>query len=222
MELLNCIPDGWQVQPQATGLRLVAPARKAILPFLENWLEELRCGADRLGCVVELCSLDSEKVIAVKPRGKTPMKPMAVITAASVGQVYSSPMLPTTKPLMRTMERMIDSDRPMFLLSNEDDQQLWINQLAADMIQSSGADAVQRCIRDYWNAPDLEDLHKKLRDTSAPFDHPYSAILNDEQSDVWFSAVSRYEPVEIGGKSYRLSVNKHFQIIGRAALTTFR
>jgi PIN domain nuclease of toxin-antitoxin system len=77
-------------------------------------------------------------------------------------------------------------------------------------------------MRNYWEASDLESLHTKLRDTSQAFEHRYRAILNDVQNDIWFEAVSRYEPVEINGKSFRLSVNQHFQVIGQNQLQTAR
>lgn len=147
---------------------------------------------------------------------------MMVADSDTVQRLYTSPNLPIVKQLLQVVERMIDSDRPMFLLANDTDDQLWLNELACNMIQSSGARAVQRCMRDYWANDSLDDLHKKLRETSQPFDHPYRAILNDEQNDVWFEAVSTYEPIEIGGRSFRLSVNKHFNIIGKAQLQTYR
>jgi len=155
-------------------------------------------------------------------------RPMFVVNQNSM-KVYASPDIGIGLDLMKLMDRMVQSDRPMFLLTNGDakdpngDRQIWINQLACDMIQSAGNVAVTRSMRDYWNAVDLESLHQKLRDTSTPFEHPYSAILNDESPDVWFKAVSRYEPVEIDGRSLRLSINQSFEIVARSPeLATFR
>ena len=136
--------------------------------------------------------------------------------------VYTTPIMPINRELYQVMQRLIESDRPMFLLTNDTDHQVWINQQACDMIQSSGEEAVRRCMRNYWESSDLESLHQKLRDTTQPFEHRYRAILNDAQNDVWFEAVSRYEPIEIHGKSFRLSVNQHFEIIGRVQLQTAR
>lgn len=141
---------------------------------------------------------------------------MMLVNGEMMAQVYLSPLLPASRPLMQTFQKMLEAERPMFLLSNETDDQLWLNQFAADMIQSSGADAVKRCMRNYWNGADLESLHQKLRDTSQPVLHTYRAILNDEQPDIWFEATSLYESVELGGKSFRLSVNQDFKILGRS------
>lgn len=58
-------------------------------------------------------------------------------------RVYASPEVGISLELMRVMERMVQSDRPMFLLTNggmddpNGDRQVWINQLACDMIQSA-------------------------------------------------------------------------------------
>ena len=145
---------------------------------------------------------------------------ISTIRAEAVQGIYVTPAMPISKELHQLMQRLIEGDRPMFLLSNDTDHQIWINQHACNMIESSGEEAVRRCMKNYWEAGDLEALHQKLRDTSQPFEHPYRAILNDVKKDTWFEAVSRYEPIEIDGRSFRLSVNQHFQIIGQAQLQT--
>lgn len=142
--------------------------------------------------------------------------PSMPVAENMLNQVYQSPKLPVSRSLMSVLERMVDSERPMFLLSNETDDQLWLNQLACDMIQSSGSDAVRRCMRNYWNAADLESLHQKMGHTSQSVRHNYRAILNDEQPDIWFEATSIYEPVEIADKSFRLSVNQDFRVLGKS------
>jgi len=147
---------------------------------------------------------------------------MNVISSETIQGVYTTPEMPINKELYRLMQRLIESDRPTFLLTNDTDHQVWINQQACDMIESSGEEAVRRCMRNYWEGSDLESLHQKLRDTTQPFEHSYRAILNDAQRDVWFEAVSRYEPIEINGRAFRLSVNQHFQIIGKAKLQLTR
>ena len=147
---------------------------------------------------------------------------ITVVNNVLVKQVFNNPRLPVTAEMYKVMGRLIESDDPMFLICNETDDQVWLNQLASDMIQSAGDIAVRRCIRDYWQGEALGVLHTKLRDTSQPFDHAYKAILNDEQPDIWFEAVSKYEPVEIDGRSFRLSTNQFFNIIGKANLQTAR
>jgi len=147
---------------------------------------------------------------------------ISTIRPEAIQSLYITPEMPIDRELHRLMQRLIESDRPMFLLTNDTDHQVWINQRACDMIQSSGEDAVRRCMRNYWEGGDLESLHQKLRDTTQPFEHRYRAVLNDVQKDVWFEAVSRYEPIEINGRSFRLSVNQHFEIIGKAQLQSAR
>lgn len=199
-------PVSWKITPRDTGLGAAVAA---------EFSQRDRQAIERIKASLSAGSGDMD--------GE-----MTVVTGETLRQVYTSPDLAVNSELHRIMGRMIESDRPMFLLSNggpddpNGDRQLWINELACAMIQSSGGEAVKRSMRDYWNAEDLESLHQKLRDTSQPFAHPYRAILNDDNPDIWFRAVSRYEPVEIGGRSFRLSINQSFEIIGRQELVTFR
>lgn len=147
---------------------------------------------------------------------------ISTIQPEALDSIYASPSMPINQELYGMMQRLIESDRPMFLLTNDTDHQVWINQRACNMIQSSGEEAVRRCMRDYWEGGDLASLHQKLRDTSQPFEHRYRAVLNDAQRDTWFEAISRYEPVEIGGRAFRLSINQYFEIVGNLQLQTAR
>jgi len=167
-------------------------------------------------------SMPDGSYISISSTLSTSSEAVSTIQPESVQSVYVTPAMPVNRELYQLMQRLIESDRPMFLLTNDTDHQVWINQQACDMIQSSGEDAVRRCMRNYWEGNDLQSLHQKLRDTTQPFEHRYRAILNDVQNDVWFEAVSRYEPIEINGRSFRLSVNQHFEIIGKAQLQSAR
>ena len=190
--------------------------------FLRQWEEVFQQWAMLYGFDEFRLSMPDGSYIGVSSTLTASSEGISTIHPETIQSVYATPAMPINRELYQLMQRLIESDRPMFLLTNDTDHQVWINQHACDMIQSSGDEAVRRCMRNYWEGSDLESLHVKLRDTSQPFEHRYRAILNDMQNDVWFEAVSRYEPVEINGKSFRLSVNQHFQIIGQAHLQTAR
>lgn len=207
-----------EVQFGRAWVGLSVETKQSARRLLRQWEEVFQQWASLYGFEEFRLSLPDGTYMSV-PSALTSAS-LSTIRPEAVQSVYISPSMPINQELYQLMQRLIESDRPMFLLDNENDNQLWLNKLAADMIQSSGDEAVKRCIKDYWEGSSWEDLHKKLRDTSQPFEHPYRAILNDVQKDVWFEAVSRYEPVEINGRSFRLSINQHFQVIGRAQLQT--
>lgn len=202
-------------------------------PLFLNWLRsdglrKLELGWTGCGQPLSVVDIDPTICIPSGVKNMSSLQPMTIINDDVLHQVYTSPILAINSELHKILGRMIETDRPMFLLSNggfddpDGDRQLWLNQLACDIIQSSGKVAVTRSMRDYWNAEDLVSLHQKLRDTSSPFDHSYSAVLNDENPDIWFQAVNRYEPVTLGGRSFRLGVNQHFEIVGQTQLATYR
>ena len=188
--------------------------------LLRQWEEVFQQWATLYGFEEFRLSMPDGSYIGISSTLLASSDAVSTIRPETIQSLYVTPAMPINKELYQLMQRLIESDRPMFLLTNDTDHQVWINQRACDMIQSSGEEAVRRCMRDYWEGSDLESLHTKIRDTSQPFEHRYRAILNDVQNDIWFEAVSRYEPVEINGKSFRLSVNQHFQVIGQAQLQT--
>lgn len=116
------------------------------------------------------------------------------------------------------LHRMQESDRPMFLIRNSDDRQVWVNDQAASIMRSSGSECVVRRVSDYWNPPDLYALYQKLRqDGGMPFQHSYKARLNDQ--GIWGELTAQYEIVEIDGVSYRLSTTlncKVIELVGRS------
>lgn len=224
---------------QCKNLQAAQKLRRMFEQKLADWTDSLRFREIQLkypgGSLTISASMAANSAYSSAPKVDNFVTPWSVLSGADrsagniavindnlIKQVFNNPQIPVTIAMHKVMERLIESERPMFLICNETDDQVWLNQLACDMIQSAGDVAVRRCVRDYWEAGSLKNLHTKLRDTSQPFDHPYKAILNDEQPDVWFDAVSRYEPVEIDSRSFRLSTNQFFNIIGKADLQTAR
>ncbi len=199
---------------------LIVKNKQAAKRLLRQWEEVFQQWAMLYGFDEFRLSMPDGSYIGISSTLSASSGEISTICPETVQSVYATPAMPVNRELYQLMQRLIESDRPMFLLTNDTDHQVWINQRACDMIQSSGEEAVRRCMRNYWEGSDLESLHTKLRDTSQPFEHRYRAILNDVQNNVWFEAISRYEPVEINGKSFRLSINQSFQIIGQAQLQT--
>lgn len=211
-----------EVQFGRAWVGLAVRNRQIAKQLFRRWEEVFQQWAMLYGFDEFRLSLPDGSYIGISSSLSATSEGVSTIRPEALQSVYTSPAMPINQELYSFMQRLIESDRPMFLLTNDTDQQVWINQHACDMIQSTGEEAVRRCIRDYWEGSDWESLHQKIRDTSQPFEHPYRAILNDVQNDVWFEAVSRYEPVEINGRSFRLSVNQHFEVIGTAQLQTAR
>lgn len=239
--------NGWNIGFSEESFLVFAPSREDARNLASRQPEKLAEWAKNFGLEATLVRYPSEKKKSYRipakiatPAGQNQVSPYSSLSAVSEDQpmfvvdnisklIYTSPEMGISLEMMKIMERMIQSDRPMFLLTNGEpkdpngDRQVWLNQLACDMIQSAGNVAVTRSMRDYWNGEDLVSLHQKLRGTSSPFEHRYSAILNDESPDVWFKAVSRYEPIEIDGRSFRLSINQSFELTSKTPkLVAFR
>jgi len=211
-----------EVQFGRAWVGLTVKDKQTAKQMLRQWEEVFQQWAMLYGFDEFRLSMSDGSYIGISSTLLTSSEAISTIRPETIQSLYVTPTMPINRELYQLMQRLIDSDRPMFLLTNDTDHQVWINQRACDMIESSGEEAVRRCMRNYWEGSDLESLHTKLRDTSQPFEHSYRAILNDVQNDVWFEAVSKYEPVEINGRSFRLSVNQHFQVIGQAQLQTAR
>ncbi len=190
--------------------------------MLRQWEEIFQQWAMLYGCDEFRLSMPDGSYIGISSTLSSDSSELSTIRPEAIQSVYTTPAMPINRHLYQLMQRLIESDRPMFLLTNDTDHQIWINQHACDMIQSSGEEAVRRCIRDYWEGSNWSDLHQKLRDTAQPFEHRYRSLLNDLQNDIWFEAVNRYEPIEINGRSFRLSINQHFEILGKVQLQTAR
>ena len=241
MELERIFGGKWGIGFCADGLSLTAPTKKEASRVAELEPETLAKWAHNFGKDATLINYpggESYRIpVAMAKDAPAPInlfKPsnfmsiqkslnadsgeLSVIGADTIQSLWIDSAVPINKPLLALMERLIESDRPMALLANDTDRQVWINELAARQLQSSGSDCVRRTMRHFWEGGDLAALHQTLRDTTQPFEHSYRAILNDAQRDVWFAATARYEPIEIDGKSFRLSINQDFQIIGQTQL----
>lgn len=211
-----------EVQSGRAWVGLAVKNKQTAKQMLRQWEDIFQQWAMLFGFDEFRLSLPDGSYIGISSTLSSNSGELSTIRPEAIQSIYATPTMPINRELYQLMQRLIDSDRPMFLLTNDTDHQVWINQHACDMIQSSGDEATRRCMQDYWDGGELESLHQKLRDTSQPFEHRYRAILNDVQNDVWFEAVSRYEPVEVNGRSFRLSINQHFEVIGKAQLQTAR
>lgn len=155
--------------------------------------------------------------VLVKPSGSDKAFKIPPFSGVSMPEfrqtVFTAPeVFIWTKDATALLNRMQESDRPMFLIRNSDDRQVWVNDKAASIMRSSGSDCVVRRVSDYWNPSDLHDLYQKLRqDGGMPFQHSYRARLNDQ--GIWGELTAQYEIVKIDGVSYRLSTTLNCRVV---------
>lgn len=205
----------------APGLKQAKQIRRQHEEFLQYWA----CESGYEECRI---FAPDGNYVRVSASNTTSQPQMLTVTPETLKSVFTNDSLPITREMWQVMEQLIQADRPMGLNMNEPigtldaDSQIWVNQLAADMLQSAGKDCTVRNIKKFWRDIDHEALYVKLRDTSLPFHITYSAKLNDPESNVWFEATNLYTPVTINGRSFRLGIVENFEIIGATDYTTVR
>lgn len=217
-----------KVKPEKAWLALYVETLEDVDPLLRAYEPTFQFWATANGYEEFRVILPSGKYFPIHASLSTSNPNLSIISEQSFEGLYVHSGMPINKPLYRLMESFIEASKPKFLLENGSDNQVWINQKAADMIESSGEEAVKRSIANYWRNEDREKLYKKLASSSQPFFHTYRAILNDVAKDeqgnpIWFEATSLYTPIEINGRYYRISETQDFKIIGaQPKLATFR
>lgn len=145
-------------------------------------------------------------VLVRSPKGK-PIKIPPTIAAGAVmskikQDVFTAPeIFCWNEQSTALLNRLRESELPMFLIRNFDDRQIWVNDRAAAIMKSSGSECVIRRVSDYWRASDLHELSRKLRqDGGMSFQHSYQAKLND--SGIWGQLTAQYEVVEIAKRLF--------------------
>jgi PAS domain-containing protein len=154
--------------------------------------------------------------VLVKPAEGKPIKippTTGVIMSKAKQDVFTAPEIFIWDDASTALlNRLRESELPMFLIRNSDDRQLWVNDRAAAIMRSSGSDCVIRKVSDYWRPSDLHELHGKLREKGGmAFQHSYQAKLND--SGILGQLTAQYEVVEIAGVSYRISTTLNCDVI---------
>lgn len=204
---LICQP-GWEFLIGSEALIISCPSGADATKLIKSAASTLRDWATKFQLPVLLKAPDYHKPIKIPPTIGVIMS-----TSASKQNVFTAPeVFCWTDISTAVLERMRESDRPMFLIRNSDDRQVWVNERAAAIMRSSGSECVIRRVSDYWNPADLHELYIKLRqDGGMPFEHSYRAKLNDQ--DIWGKLTAQYELVEIDGTSYRISTTLNCEVI---------
>ncbi|WP_449420534.1 hypothetical protein [Phormidium nigroviride] len=105
--------------------------------------------------------------------------------------------------LLKILQRMIESSRPMSLVRMRDDAQLWINAPMVQLLETSPVEATKRIMADFWLPGDLANLKQQLTQEGR-FNYRYQAGLN---KNVWANLEARFELVESDDICYRLVTN---------------
>jgi len=203
---LICQP-GWEFLIGSDALIISCPSGADATELIKSAASTLREWASKFQLPVILKAPDCRKPIKIPPT-------QGFVMAASTKQnVFTAPELFCwTDASTAVLNRMRESDSPIFLIRNSDDRQVWVNERAAAIMRSSGSDCVIRRVSDYWNPADLHELYRKLRqDGGMPFQHSYKAKLNDQ--DIWGQLTAQYEVVDIDGVSYRISTTLNCDVI---------
>jgi len=107
---------------------------------------------------------------------------------------------------------MVNAENPLGLIRLSDHRQCWVNQAAANLFASTGAEMTQRQVSRFWFPESLERLEKELRTGHKEFEIAYRAYKNETSPDV-MEMVGRNRIVELDGEFYRLSSNLSSKII---------
>jgi PAS domain-containing protein len=204
---LICKP-GWEFFIGSEALIISCPSGTDATKLTKLAASTLRDWATKFQLPVLLKSPDCHKPIKIPPNRGVHMS-----TPKSKQNVFTAPEIFCWSDLSTAvLNRMRESDNPMFLIRNSDDRQVWVNERAATIMRSSGNECVIRRVSDYWNPADLHDLYQKLsQEGGMPFQHSYRAKLNDQ--DIWGKLTAQYEVVEIDGISYRISTTLNCEVI---------
>ncbi|MBE9039939.1 PAS domain-containing protein [Oscillatoriales cyanobacterium LEGE 11467] len=117
-----------------------------------------------------------------------------------------------TPELYDALGKMIEADAPMGLSTFPDHRQRWINQAAADAMNSDPQEAIKRKTTNFWLPSCLRDLERLLRQEGSLgkiFEITYQAKLNEGEQ--WGEFTTRYEIVD--NRATRLGVLLNLELI---------
>jgi PAS domain-containing protein len=206
LKCLLCQP-GWEVFIRSDALVITCPSSSEATSLIKVAASTLRDWATKFQMPVLLKSPQGKPIKVPPSTGAT------MSTSKSKQDVWTAPeVFLWNEESTALLNRLRESELPMFLIRNSDDRQLWVNDRAAAIMRSSGNECVIRKVSDYWRPSDLHELYTKLRlDGGMPFQHSYQAKLNDE--GIWGQLTAQYEVVEIAGISYRISTTLNCDVI---------
>lgn len=70
LQPFHYLPETWEVKIFPDRIRLIAPKKKQLKPFLDCWLHELKASATQNNWTIEIVGKDGEKyVVKILPTG---------------------------------------------------------------------------------------------------------------------------------------------------------
>jgi PAS domain-containing protein len=204
---LLCDP-GWNLFIGNEALVITCPSFSDATQLTKNKVTTLREWASKFELPVMLKAPDSLKPIKIPPK-----KGCNMSSSKQKQDVFTAPeIFCWTDNSLAILNRMRETENPMFLIRNADDRQVWVNDRAASIMRSSGNECVIRKVSDYWNPEDLHELYQKLKlKGGMVFEHSYKAKLNDQ--GLWGQLTAQYQVIEIDGVSYRISTTLNCDVI---------
>lgn len=164
------LPEGWQVGLETGSLRLIAPKMKAVHPFLELWLDEVRSTAEMFGCV-EICSLDSPHVVPIRPSANKLIKTTAIQERSmpAMSTLHIESPIPMSLGLARALTTIAERPEEQWFLHRISPDlnkmtQIAVSESAASLIiGATPRQALNRDRRDYVYPRELERLKQVMR-----------------------------------------------------------
>lgn len=146
-----------------------------------------------------------------KKKASTPCTTVCSMVFENVkGTIYGGANPTIDAQLIKVLERMIESEKPMSLVRMSDDAQLWVNAPMVELLQTPAEEATKRVMADFWMPGDLEALKRRIQQ-EGNFYHRYQGGLNPS---VWAKLEGRFELIE-ADQEYRLATNYYAEPTAR-------
>ncbi len=83
-------------------------------------------------------------------------------------KLFTAPVIQVWTPeLVKAFKDSVDTDQPAGMVNLETEDQIWINDIAEQLLQISGLDAVKLNMKAFWHPEDLERLKQKINEVDA-------------------------------------------------------
>jgi PAS domain-containing protein len=153
----------------------------------------------------------SDKPIPIRPKttcnsGDYSMESTVKIPDSVFG---NSDFFKFTKPLLDTMGRILEADRPMAIVRLRDQKQLFLNQKFADMLATPPEIATGRSMKLGWNPAHLEECNRRIRQEGR-FEITYDSALNPK---TYGRQTAIIELIDDGVEQYRLNTNQGLELL---------
>lgn len=204
--------DGWMYASSSKGFVLKAPSKTAaqlLMNCAEDWLQAIAQVWGEVLIKWDGCRR-GYKFMAEK---KAAINSTNFEQVLAVQQVFGAEQTGLTKPVIDVLATMVESERPMSLVRMSDDRQLWVNEPMVQLQETTPAEAVTRCMVDFWLPGDLEDLKQKVRQCNEQtgFFHKYQAGLSPQ---TWAKLEGHFDRIPGG---FRRSTTYTWEVIPKPA-----